>query len=171
MAEVASAARRPTRLSATVQWVLLGLLALSFVSGLALWQAAPDATRSDPQSFFSETPATGKSGWLTAARLVHGAMNPLLCAMFGWLWQTHLSGGWRMRANVWSGVPLAALFAGLILTGLFLYYPELIGASHDPAARQTLIRWHVWLGLALPAVLVGHLLGAWCWAKNLQKSD
>ncbi len=172
MVQTEASEGRPTRLSRTIQLVLLVLLLASFASGFVLWRGASAGEKGDPQSLFSsEVQARENSSLMAVARAIHGALNPLLCVAFGWLWRAHMMGGWRMRANIKSGLPLAILFGGLILTGMLIYYPEVIDGTKNPKVREQLSRLHLWFGLALPAVLMGHLLGAWRWAKKVSKAN
>src|ERR1043165_9044314 len=97
-------ATRPSRLPLLTHLAVVALLALSFLSGLALWRGEILQART------LETPA-----WLPGFLAVHGCLNPFLCALFGYLCYQHIRMGWKLRANLATGFSMEFLFAGLIL--------------------------------------------------------
>jgi len=62
--------------------------------------------------------------------------------------------GWLRQENVASGISLVLALAMLALTGLLLYY------AGDEDLINSAVVMHIILGLMLPALLVGHILGA-----------
>ncbi len=153
MTPPAPTSKRPTRLSRVAVSIIIGLLSLSFLSGAMVWWGTHQALGFDlaEGSSFSIRP------WL----VLHGALNPFLCGLFGWLCYGHVRGGWTMRANRRSGSVMISVFGALILTGSGLYY-----VGHE-SARVVLKEAHEWIGLLLPAVLLVHYLAARRWVKNL----
>ncbi len=146
--------RRPGRLPGWVLWIGMTMLALSFVSGVAIWWGQFVNARFD--STDGSVPfATG--GWVR----LHGALNPFLCGLLGYLTHQHIRVGWRMRANLVSGGAMVVSFAGLAVSGAFLVY----------GGGEWTREWAVWLhrvlGLALPLALAAHWIQAVRWAKNL----
>ena len=146
---VPNPSERPTRLPVWGQWLIALLLLLSFVSGVAIWWGKC------LQAGQLVTP-----GWLRATVILHGCLNPVLCVLFGILLCHHIRVGWQMRANLLAGVLMETVFAGLILSGMGMYYaPE---------------NWHdniVWLhrafGVAMPVSLGLHWLTAHFWIKRV----
>lgn len=145
--------RRPTRLSRLSVGLIIALLSLSFLSGAMVWWG----THQTPGFDLSEAPAFSIRPWL----LLHGALNPFLCVLLGWLGYGHIRGGWTMRANRRSGSAMIACFGALILTGTALYY-----VGHE-STRAVLKEAHEWIGMLLPVILLIHYLSARRWAKNL----
>ncbi len=151
---IEASSRRPGRLPPWVLWIGMALLALSFVSGVAIWWGQIVNARFD--SMDGSVPfQTG--GWVR----LHGALNPFLCGLLGYLTHQHIRVGWRMRANLASGALMLFSFGGLALTGTFLVY----------GGGETTREWAVWLhrvlGLILPLALATHWIQAVRWAKNL----
>lgn len=142
-------AERPTRLPVWGQWLIALLLLASFGSGIAIWWGKT------VQAEEMITP-----GWLRGTVILHGCLNPAQCVLFGVLLCHHIRVGWQMRANLLAGFLLEGVFAGLILTGIGMYYaPE---------------NWHdrvVWVhrlcGVALPVTLGLHWLTAHFWIRRV----
>jgi hypothetical protein len=154
--ELATARRRPSRIP---QWVLvlgLTLLGLSFVSGVVIWWGQVAQAHFDvesPRHFQIKV-------WVK----LHGALNPFLCGLLGYLSHQHIRLGWQMRANRPSGVAMFLVFGALVITGTALYY------SGGETMRQVLVWLHRVLGLLLPMTLAAHWIGAWRWVKNRERS-
>lgn len=152
MAAPLDPATRPSRLSTAFLSVLVAALAMSFVTGAMIWwwqtQQTPDA------------PAPA---WFRPAVVLHGVLFPVQCGLFGWLAGQHLRLSWEMRANVVSGFAMEAVFLGLIVSGVGLYYA---GAE---AWRDFWIVSHRVLGLLLPATLAAHWIAAVRWARSVAK--
>src|SRR5262245_61444646 len=136
MAERLDPATRPTRLSLATHFAVVFLLGLSFVSGVLIWRGQSLQTNG------LETPA-----WLHACIVVHGALNPFQCALFGYLCCEHIRLGWRLKANLLTGFTMEFLYAGLILSGVGLYYAD----SNE--WRSFWVVAHRIMGLLLPAGL------------------
>jgi hypothetical protein len=150
MMELPPASSRPSRLSIAAHVIVVGSLAVSFVSGIAIWYG---------QSVSSEmlTPAA----WMHGTRVLHGALNPVLCAVFGYLVAQHIRYGWALRANWVTGLVMEAVFAVLIISALAIYYAD------EGAFRDWLASLHRLLGAALPAILVAHWVAARMWIKKI----
>ena len=149
MSDPVNPATRPTRLAAWEHWLVAVMLALSFLSGALVWlgQTIQQSEQAAPT-------------WLHPLLVLHGALNPFQCAIFGWLAFQHIRVGWQMRANVLTGFAMEFVFAGLILTGVGLYY------AGTPEWRDGFVWAHRVLGLLLPAALVLHWITGLRWAKK-----
>jgi hypothetical protein len=150
MNELPPASSRPSRLSVAAHVVVVGSLALSFFSGLALWYG---------QSTSAET--LSPPSWLHGVRVLHGVLNTILCAVFGYLVAFHIRYGWALRANWVTGLIMEVVFAALILSALAIYY-----ADEDPF-RANLIWVHRLVGAAVPVVLAIHWIAARLWIKKI----
>ena len=82
---------------------------------------------------------------------LHGASAFAALWLAGFLWSSHLVPAWQ-RIRPASGIILAVLFGGLIVSGYLLYY--LGGESWR--AMVAIAHWLV--GLGLPLSLIWHLL-------------
>lgn len=135
-------ATRPSRLSSLAHIAVVLLLSLAFISGVLVWwgQAVQRATL--------ETPL-----WLRALVVLHGGLNPFLCALFGYLCCQHIRVGWQLKANLATGLAMELVFAGLILSGVGLYY------AGSESTRSVLVMTHRVMGVLLPVGLAAH-----CWA-------
>lgn len=142
-------ATRPSRLPLLGQVAVLVLLATSFVSGVLIWWGQTIQARE------LTTPP-----WLHGCLVLHGSLNPLLCVLFGILVCHHIRVGWVMRANLLSGLVMEAVFAGLIASGVGLYY------AGDDKAREWVLWIHRALGLSMPLALAAHWLTGLAWAKR-----
>ncbi|HPU54692.1 MAG TPA: hypothetical protein PLH97_00210 [Verrucomicrobiota bacterium] len=145
----ADPASRPTRIAAAGQTVITLLLLAAFVSGALVWWGK----RLQLQEGVSPS-------WLLGALVVHGSLNPALCALFGYLLCHHIRVGWQMRANLLSGFFMEAVFAGQILTGVGLYY------AGSEAFRGALSSIHSVLGVLLPVGLAWHWWSGLRWARR-----
>jgi hypothetical protein len=140
---------RPTRLGAVFLSIIAFGLAVSFVSGVLLWIAQIQREQSlEPPS------------WQHLCRTTHGLLNPLLCLLFGYLWRSHIPGGWRMKANRKTGALILADVAVLIISGQGLYYSN---------AREFWFWSHLAFGLLLPLALALHWLFARRWVASLSE--
>jgi hypothetical protein len=145
------ASERPNRLSLAAHITTLVLLGLSFISGVLIWRGV------HLQHAQLETPT-----WLRASVVLHGALNPFLCVLFGYFLCDHIRLGWRLRANRITGFAMEACFAALILTGIGLYY------SGGETLRPFWVIAHRALGVALPVCLAAHWIAAKRWEYTLQ---
>jgi hypothetical protein len=144
------ASSRPSRLSLAAHIVIVAALTVSFISGIALWygQNLANTTLAHP-------------GWMHAARVTHGCLNPVLCAVFGYLCCQHIRYGWALRANWVSGLIMEVVFAALIASALAIYYAD------EGALRSGLSLFHRLAGAALPAVVAIHWIAARWWVKKI----
>ena len=142
-------AERPNRLTLAVHTITLVILGLSFVSGVLIWRGV------HLQQTYSETPI-----WLRACVVFHGTLNPFLCGLFGYFVCDHIRLGWQLRANRITGLLMEVCFAGLILTGIGLYY------SGGEGFRAFCVTAHRILGLALPTCLAAHWVAANRWVQS-----
>ena len=145
-----NAAERPNRLTPIIHTIALGLLMLSFISGVLIWRGT------HLQETFSETPE-----WLRACVVFHGALNPFLCGLFGYFLCDHIRIGWRIRANWFSGLLVEVCFAALILSGIGLYY------SGGEPMRAFCVTTHHILGVLLPLFLGWHWIAGWRWGRSI----
>lgn len=144
-----AAAERPNRLTPAVHAITLILLMSSFISGVLAWRGI------HLQEVRGETPH-----WLRTCVVFHGALNPFLCGLFGYFICDHIRVGWQIRANRVSGFLMEACFAGLILTGIGLYY------SGGESARTFWVIAHRALGVLLPVLLGAHWIAGRRWAES-----
>jgi hypothetical protein len=135
----------------SVEILTVILLGLSFVTGVLFWWGHTRLEELEPPQ------------WLNACRIVHGLLNPFLCALFGYLLCQHIRYGWELKVNRPSGFVVEAIMAGLILTALGLYY---LG---NEKMRNVVVWCHRLLGLALPFGFVAHWIAAKLWAKKNSK--
>jgi hypothetical protein len=145
-------ATRPSRLTLLAHIAVVLLLSLAFVSGLLVWWGQ------SIQAEALETPV-----WLRTCLILHGSLNPFLCALFGYLCCQHIRLGWQLRANLTTGVAMELLFGGLILSGVGLYY------AGSKEWREGMVLLHRTLGLLLPLGLGAHWWAGLRWAKNFSK--
>ena len=138
-------ARRATQLSGAVLSLLSILLVMSFITGIGLWFVHEQREK------LLEPP-----GWTKLCQVAHGVVNPLICVLYGWLWYSHIVGGWKMKVNRKSGGALAGTVGGLILTGAAIYYSN---------NRHLYFSVHLFLGLILPVIIFFHVLAARRWLK------
>lgn len=152
MAEPPNAATRPSRLSWFTHSAVVILLALSFFSGVLIWWGQSIQLRE-----------LASPVWLHQSVVLHGILNPLLCALFGYLCCQHIRLGWQLKANLVTGIAMEVLFAALIASGVGLYY------SGAPEWRTGLQWSHRILGLGLPVALAAHWVAAQVWVKKIPK--
>jgi len=126
------------------------LLAGGFISGVLVWWG---------QTIQAEQLATPV--WLRPMLVLHGCLFPFQCILFGVLLAHHIRVGWQLRANLLSGFTMELVFAGLILTGIGLYY------AGSEEWRERLIGTHRVLGLALPLTLAGHWFMGLRWGRRI----
>jgi len=145
-------ATRPSRLPMFTHVAVVLLLSLSVISGLLVWQG---------QRVQEQTMAT--PAWLHPAVVLHGILNPFLCVLFGYLCCQHIRFGWQLRANLLTGFTIEFIFAGLILSGIGLYYA---GAAEW---RNWCVQTHRILGLLLAPGLGMHWVAGLHWVKKRSK--
>ena len=136
--ELPPASSRPSRLSTVAHVMVVGSLALSFVSGETL------------------APPT----WMHTIRVLHGVLNPLQCVVFGYLVAQHIRYGWALRANWVSGLAMEGVFAVLIVSSLAVYYAD------EGLLRSGSVWVHRVCGAGLPVVLVVHWICGHRWVRK-----
>ena len=131
------------RLSRRHEWFAYVTSALVFLTGAA-W-AWLHYLRVSPNEFGGRNPA---ESWILKA---HGAAAMLTLVLIGTLLPMHVKFAWRARRNLRTGLTLLNLFAFLVLTGYGLYY---VGGERLRAWTSAA---HLWVGPALPLILVWHI--------------
>lgn len=113
-----------------------------FLTGVGWWglKLAADAHSEDPGTL---------QPWLLKG---HGAAAMLSLFVLGILYPLHITRGWRAHRNRSTGAGLVAVSVLLILSGYLLYY------SGGETTRTTASRVHTYVGLALPLIVVVHIL-------------
>ncbi|CAJ0866539.1 hypothetical protein [Ralstonia flatus] len=99
------------RLSRRRRWMVYGVFAVLFVTGLA-WLAL---------HFLDEGSDTGTLALAWSMKL-HGAAAMMSLYLFGMLWGPHIRNAWVRRRNRTAGAMLGSLTIALVLTGYALYY-------------------------------------------------
>jgi hypothetical protein len=87
--------------------------------------------------------------WLLKA---HGAAAMVSLIVLGTLLVVHVQRGWQAKLNRGSGTGLLCVFGVLIVSGYALYY---VGEERFRALASNI---HLWVGLALPVVLIAHII-------------
>lgn len=83
---------------------------------------------------------------------IHGLAAPVFVLLIGTLLPVHVVRCWQARRNRVNGVFLLSAVGVLTISGFLLYYLA------DEASREASSRLHLWLGLALPVLLVSHIV-------------
>lgn len=83
---------------------------------------------------------------------IHGAAAIAITLVLGSLLTVHVKKGWQARLNLPSGIGLLTIFGFLIVTGYGLYY---LSAEQ---IRSLTSNAHLWVGLALPILLIVHVV-------------
>ena len=142
--------RNALQLTRRHQAALYFFTLLLLATGLAWWALDRWATVPDEFGGTAKHPAQPWMLRLNGA----GAFGFLI--VFGSLLPGHIQRGWHLRQNRATGLTLVAVFAVLSLTGYALYY---LG---EESGRALAASAHWWIGLASPALLIGHVLrGHW----------
>lgn len=154
MGSTSSSVQRPSQLSVYTIALLCALVVASFATGIFLWWANSRA----------ETTQDELRTWMSRARMLHGAINPILAVLYGWILSAHASYGIRIRANLKSGLSLLSLFGALILTGAGIYYAS--------GPTRTVFIWtHQLIGILLPISIALHWLSAISRQKRIQSNS
>lgn len=82
---------------------------------------------------------------------VHGWSAMVFVLLLGTLLVVHVRRAWHARKNRANGAFFLALISLLTLSGYALYY---LG---DETVRAAVSNVHLWLGVAAPALLIGHI--------------
>lgn len=136
------AARHPLRLNRKRRLTLYGV-------GLGLWLTG--ALWVVFHHFMARETAFGPAPhplehWFLS---LHGLFAFAALAMFGFLWGTHIVGGWQSRRHRISGSILFAALSLLVLTGYLIYYPP----TEESLPVIALIHWIAGLLAVLPFVI------------------
>jgi len=100
----------------------------------------------------------------------HGLLSPAMAILFGWILFQHARAGWRIRANLWTGLPLIVIFGGLIITGTLILYPLKVMSLESWEQPENWLReLHDLFGWLFLACFLGHLLGAKIFRKKFKK--
>ncbi len=138
------------RLDRAFRYALYAAFAVVFVTG-AVWLVA-DNLKDSASEFWQEAAAT--------LLMCHGGGAMITLMMLGALVPVHMRYGWRSSKNLVTGITVATVNAALIVTAFGLYY---LGSE---AVRPWMSDVHTALGLAIPALLVGHI---W-WGMRTRKA-
>jgi len=90
---------------------------------------------------------------------IHGAAAMGILLVIGALVSAHIRRGWALKRNRLSGVIITSTFGLLTVSGWALYY---VG---DERARNVVSIAHWVVGLALPLIVVFHIL-MWKWEQS-----
>lgn len=135
--------RRGLQLSRRHRLTLYAVTLLLLISGVAwAWANYLDETAQAAESLRDLKP------WLLK---VHGFSAMAFVFLLGTLLPGHIRRAWLMRKNRGNGAFFLAAVSLLTLSGYALYY---IGGEE---LRHTISRFHLWLGLVVPGLLVWHI--------------
>jgi cyanate permease len=138
------------RLDPRLRWTLYIVFGALFLSG-ALWLIADQLKESD--EIWQET--------AVYLLMLHGGTAMLALLLLGALAPLHIGRGWRSDRNRVTGSAMVTVNAVLIITAFGLYY---LGSD---AVRPWTSRVHYGIGLALPILLLVHVLrGRWTAARQ-----
>jgi len=132
---------RPARLRRGFLILFSIVFAVELATGIALWRVHELLEDS------GQAPA-----WNGAVRALHGALTPVLAALFGYLCAFHIPAGWRMKTNRISGALIILGFVLLFITAIGLYYAD---AKHLHASI------HITSGFLLPFALGWHVISGY----------
>lgn len=93
----------------------------------------------------------GYSSLEQSALSAHGIIAQFYLLALGSLFPVHMKKGWSTRKNVASGIFFLAVHVVLIVSGLALYY------AANEWLREIGVGIHLWVGLLLPILLIGHI--------------
>ncbi len=136
--------RHAFRLSTLQRLALAASLGLSLLTGLAWWLLHRFG---QIEGDFGLEPHPAQA-WLLR---LHGAGAFATLIVLGTLLPIHVKTAWRARKNRRTGAIVLSLVAMQVITGYALYYA-------DNPLRGVASLVHLVLGLALPAVLVAHIV-------------
>ncbi len=136
--------RDDLRLRPRLRAMFYAVFAVLFASGAGWWVAH---TWLQPAADSASAPSVVEP-WLLK---VHGAAAMAALLVLGTLYPTHISRSWRTGRNRGWGIGLVVACLVLIVTGYLLYY---VGSE---TIRDATVSIHLWLGVALPIVLLVHI--------------
>jgi len=129
------------RIDPQFRFAIYAVFTVLFITGAA-WLVADQMKESDEV-------------WQVAAAnllMVHGGAAMVALMLLGALVPVHLRRAWRARKNRTTGIVMATLNLILIVTAFGLYY---VGSEE---MRPWMSRIHYGLGLALPVLLLVHVV-------------
>lgn len=132
------------RLRPRLRALFYAVFAVLFASGAGWWILHTWMARS---SEFGSEPNPMEPWFLK----VHGAVAMIALVLLGVLYPVHIKRGWHARHNRTSGLGVIVVCLVLIATGYLLYY------AGGETARAVASCTHLWLGLALPAIIAVHI--------------
>jgi hypothetical protein len=130
------------RLDPVFRYALYATVAVLFITG-AVWLVADRLKDSADGEFWQQTAAT--------LLMLHGGSAMITLIMLGALVPAHMRYGWRAAKNLVTGITMCTANIVLIVTAFSLYY---LGSE---TVRPFMSDVHTALGLAAPALLVGHI--------------
>jgi hypothetical protein len=89
--------------------------------------------------------------WKTGLIALHGWSAMLFVLLFGTILPGHVRRGWHARKNLKNGIFFLSVITLLTLSGYALYY------TADENWRAMAGNFHLWLGIAAPALLILHI--------------
>lgn len=98
--------------------------------------------------------------WAPTVLMLHGLAAGVFLVILGSLIPHHALRAYRARANRISGLSVVALNAALAGSGYALYY------AGGETFRAWAARCHLWLGVALPLLLLAHVLAGRRWRRG-----
>ena len=133
------------RLKSAFRFALYGIFALLFVSGV-VWLLA-DKMKNNAEADTEMWQQTA-----TFLLTLHGGAAMVTLMLLGALGPMHVQRAWRARTNRTTGIASITLYGLLIATAFGLYY---LGSE---AVRPWISYVHIAFGLAVPAVIVAHVM-------------
>jgi len=134
------------QLSAWSRWTLYGIVALSFLSGVA-WLVV----HYFPALTSAQADELRQVGQQALALKVHGLAAFVVLFALGAMGASHVRKAWTLQRNRMSGSVLVACFAVLVATGYALYYL----VNDNSRGGVSALHWA--LGLALAPIIVTHI--------------
>lgn len=131
------------KLSQRHEWFAYSVSATVFATGAAWAWLHYWATQ--PNEFNAASPA---ESWLLK---MHGAAAMAVLVLLGTLLPMHIKFAWRAGRNLRTGLSILSVFGFLTLTGYGLYYAD------GEQLRAWTSAAHLWVGLALPPIMLLHI--------------
>ena len=145
--------REGIQLGRKLRIIFYSVFGLLFVTGAVWWGIEMTGAPPDEFAVLQHWLLKGHGGAAMGSLFILGILYPL-----------HIARGWRARRNRSTGGILVGVSILLIVTGYLLYY------SGDDTTRTVASRLHTWIGLALPALVCGHILWGRRWRKAQKPS-
>lgn len=137
------------RLGIVQKSVLLGVMALLFITGV--WWAIASGELASPFGLLAGADAQRNFERETILISLHGVGAMVYLLALGALFPNHIRSGWISNRKRGSGSVMLAVNLVLIITAAFLYY----GAPDGSRPLAAVV--HLWVGLALPVMLLLHI--------------